>query len=142
MRWATTLGGAEAFRMGASGSVTTEAGGRLEGSCAGPLLSGEGKRYGRGRGEALPERPAAGVVRRAPDHYARGSGVAKEWARGDVAGGGVTAGAHRRRDKRCRDRRGEHRSHRRGQEQALLEGRTTALLEAGTGTTRGGEHRC
>ena len=127
--------------MGASGSVTTEAGGRLEGACPGPLLSGEGKGSGRGRADALPETPAAGVERRAPDHYSRGSGVAKEGARGGVTGGGVTgggvtgggvtAGAHRRRDERCRDRRGERRSHGRVQEQALLEGRTPALLEGG-----------
>ena len=41
----------------------------------------------------------------------------------------MTAGAHRRRDERCRDRRGERWSHGRGQEQALLEGRTPVLLE-------------
>ena len=76
--------------------------------------------------ESLPEKQAAGVTWRAPDHYSRGSGVTNGGARG-----GVTAGAHRRRDERCRDRRGERRSHGRGQEQALLEGRTPALLEGG-----------
>ena len=115
----------------ASGSVTGEADGRSEGACAGPLLSGERKRYGRGQAKALPENPAAGMRWRVPDHYSRGSGVAKEGARGGVTGGGVTVGAHRRRDERCRDRRGERRSHGRGQEQALLEGRTPALLEGG-----------
>ena len=119
------------LRKGARGGVTGGGGGRLEGACTGPLLSRERKRYGRGRAEALPERLAAGLGRRAPDHYSRGSGVAKEGARGGVAGGGVTAGAHRRRDERCRDRRGERRSHGRGQEQALLEERTPALLEGG-----------
>ena len=130
-RRVTTLGGAEVLRKGARGGVTERGGGRREGECTGPLLSGERKRYGRGRAEALPERPAAGVGWRAPDHYSRGSGVAKEGARGGLTGGCLTAGAHQRRDERCRDRRGERRSHGRGQEQVWLEERTPALLEGG-----------
>ena len=69
----------------------------------GNYSSGSGNVTGGGRAEAVPERPAAGVRRGAPDHYSRGSEVAKEGARGGVAGGGMTAGAHRRRDERCRD---------------------------------------
>ena len=114
------------LRQQARGAVTGGGGGRREGACAGPLLSGERKRCGRGRVESLPEKQAAGVRWRAPDHYSLGSGVTKEGARG-----GVTAAAHQRRDERCRDRRGERRSDRRGQEQALLEGRSPALLEGG-----------
>ena len=97
----------------------------------GHYFRGSGNITEGGRAEGLLEKPAAGVRRRAPDHYSRGSRVAKEGARGGVAGGGVTAGADRRRDERCRDRKGERRSHGRGQEQALLEGRTPALLEGG-----------
>ena len=117
------------LRNGAYGGITGGGGGRREGAFARPLLPGEGKRYGRGRGEPLLERPAAGVRGRAPDHYSRGSGGVKEGARKGVTGGGMPPGASRRRDERCRDRRGERRSHGRGQEQALPAGRTPALPE-------------
>ena len=108
------------LRRGACGEVTGGGGSRREGECAGPLLSGERKRYRRGRAEALPERPAAGVRARAPDLYSRGRGGVKGGARGAVAGGGVTAGGDRRRDKRCRDRREQRRSHGRGRVQSAI----------------------
>ena len=119
------------LRKGARGAVTGGGNGRREGASAGPLLSGERRRYGRGRVEPLPERSAAGMRGRAPDHYSRGSGGVKGWASRGVAGGGVTTGADRRRDERCCDRRGERRSHGQGHDQALPAGRTPALPEGG-----------
>ena len=65
-------------RKRAHGGATGEGGSRLEGACAGPLLSGERKHYGRGRAEALLERPTAGVRVRALGHYSRGSGNVTE----------------------------------------------------------------
>ena len=103
--------GAVVLRNGACGGITGGGGGRREGAFARPLLPGKRKRYGRGRAEPRLGRPAAGVRGRAPDHYSRGSGGVKEGARKGVTGGGMPPGAGRRRDERCRDRRGERRSH-------------------------------
>ena len=104
------------LRNGACGGITGGGDGRREGAFARPLLPGERKCYRRGRAEPLMERPAAGLRGRAPDHYSRGSGGFKEGAGKGATGGGMTPGAGRRCDERCRDRRGERRCHGRGHE--------------------------
>ena len=69
--------------------------------------------------------------------YGRGGGVTggsygrrQEASAGPLlSSGGVIGGADRRRDDRCRGRRGKHRSQGRGREQALPEGRAPAIPE-------------
>ena len=68
---ATTLGRANVLRTGARGGVTGGGGGRRDGAGTQILLSGERKRYGRGRATALAEGATAGDTGRAPDHYSQ-----------------------------------------------------------------------
>ena len=58
-----------------------------------------------------------------------------------LSGGGVTGGADRRHDDRCRGRRGKRRSHGRGREQASPEGERRLHRRKIVGITLGGEHR-
>ena len=121
------------------------------------FLLGERKCYGRGRAEALPEGAAAGVrgQRRtttlgraealgkgAGDSVTGGGDGRRQGASAGLplSGGGVTGGADRRHDDRCRGGRGKRKSHGRGRELASPEGRAPALPEGAiTGMAGGGE---
>ena len=84
---------------GARRGFTGGGGGRSEGASAERLLSGERKRYGRGGRQRY----------RKSDSRRQGVSTGSL-----LSGGGVTGGAHRRHDDRCRERRGTRKRHGRG----------------------------